>query len=345
MEWKLLPAKRFLWGLCIIVVLASGCASAASNESANSNPPVESNAPETGAEHQPIVEEEEFLTFTDDVDREIVLSQLPERVVVLSPQLLDLLYAVDGTAVARANSSGGTVPKEAENLEDVGGITTVNTEKLLSLNPDLVIGSTSFHRELFDILNASNVPLALFTLSTYEDLKEKALLLGEMFGTESKAAEELAALDQRINEWVERVPAEQGPSFIMLNVAPSSVSVQRSNTIGLEVAELLHMENVAEAMDALENRPTTAPFSLEKIAELDPEYVFILIHGAQEDGLEKIQSELSSQPAWQSLRAVKEDRMFVLPSDLLLSNPGFRLHESVEYLAKLVYPESFIDGE
>ncbi|WP_010268434.1 ABC transporter substrate-binding protein [Paenibacillus senegalensis] len=336
--------RRFFAGALILIIL-SGCASTPPNENGDHETNIEANAPDSETPSDTKADGDVFFTFVDDTEREIVLPESPKRIVVLSPQLLDLLYAVDGTAVARATASGGSVPKEAENLEDVGGITTVNTEKLVALNPDLVIGSTSFHRDLADILDASGIPLALFTLSTYEDLKEKALLMGKLAGTESSAEEQLAALDQKINEWVEQLPAENGPTFIMLNVAPSSVSVQRSNTVGLEVAEMLRMSNVAEEMEASDSRPTTAPFSLEKIAELDPEFVFILIHGAQEDGLNKIEAELSSQPAWQSLRAVKEERMFVLPSDLLLSNPGFRLHESVEYLAKLVYPESFGNGE
>lgn len=345
MKQNRLRTSKMLWAVCMSTVLVAGCAGTPSEEGDGGA----TQAGEASVSETEVVPEEAdndaFLTFVDDVDREIVLPEQPQQIVVLSPQLLDLLYAVDGEAVGRTSSPGSTVPPEAENLEDVGGMTSVNTEQLLALNPDLVIGSTVFHRELNDILEASNIPLALFTLNTYEDLQEKALLLGEVAGTESKAREQLDELDLKMNEWIEQVPAEDAPSFIMLNVTPSSLSVQRADTVGLEVAEMLHMHNVAETLEALDNRPTMAPFSLEKIAELDPDYVLILIHGAQEDGLEKVESELSSQPAWQSLRAVKEDRMFVLPSDLLLSNPGFRLHESVEYLAKLIYPEIFPDGE
>jgi len=101
------------------------------------------------------------------------------------------------------------------------------------------------------------------------------------------------------------------------------------------------MKNVAEALDASSKSQSTAPYSLEKVVELNPDYLFILIHGAREDGEKKIKSELAAQPAWSSLRAVKENHMTVLPSDLLLSNPGFRLNESVAYLAEYVYPEIY----
>ncbi|MCM3701636.1 ABC transporter substrate-binding protein [Paenibacillus macerans] len=332
----------------LLLVAAAGCGASPAADSAAQN--TETNSPASAAQSsEPASAAEQgkaepFLSFTDDADREVTLPSQPQRIVVLSPQLLDLLYAVDGTAIARATSTGGNEPEKAKTIEDVGGMTTVNTEKLLSLKPDLVIGSTSFHRDLVSVLEASDIPFALFSLSTYSDLKERALLFGKLAGTEPKATEALAKLEGQIGELTAKVPSGETPSFIMLNVTPSSITVQRENTVGLEVAEMLQMKNVAVALEASQKSPSTAPFSLEKIVELDPDYVFILIHGAREDGEQKIESDLAGQPAWASLRAVKEKRMAILPSDLLLSNPGFRLNESVEYLAKLVYPDVYGNG-
>lgn len=347
--FKRRPVKTWAGGLLggLLLALAAGCGSSAgeqpSQTTAANSPATTVQATEAASAGDP-GETGTFLTFTDDAGREVTLPSRPKKIIVLSPQLLDLLYAVDGTAIARATSTGGTVPEEAKSLEEVGGITTVNTEKLLSLKPDLVLGSTSFHRDLTSVLETSGVPLALFNLSTYEDLREKALLFGKFADTETKATEALTELEGQINELTAKVPAGSSPSYIMLNVTPSSITVQREHTVGLEVAEMLHMTNVAATLEASQKSPSTAPFSLEKIVELDPDYVFLLIHGAREDGEKKIESDLANQPAWASLRAVKEQRMAILPSNLLLSHPGFRLNESVEYLAKLVYPEIYGNG-
>lgn len=333
---------------CLLIGFAAACGQSPAAVSgpgegnpAASPPAVQASSPPSSAGSEPSAP---FLSFRDDAGREVTLPARPQRIVVLSPQLLDLLYEVDGSAIARTSSPGTEAPEKAKNIEDVGGMTTVNTEKLLSLKPDLVIGSTSFHRDLASVLDASRVPFALFSLSTYKDLKDKAPLFGKLAGTESKANEALAQLDRRIGELTAKLPADSAPSFIMLNVTPSSVSVQRQNTVGLEVAGILRMKNVAQTLEASQTSPSTAPYSLEKIVELNPDYVFILIHGARADGEKKIQSDLAGQPAWASLRAVKENRMAILPSDLLLSNPGFRLNESVEYLAKLVYPQLYGNG-
>lgn len=346
---KSITVKLLAGGLLgsMLLALTSGCGSPAGSqarETTITSSPVTTVQATEAATVTDQGKSETFLSFTDDVGHEVTLSSRPQRIIVLSPQLLDLLYAVDGNAIARATSTGGAVPEEAKSIEDVGNMTSVNTEKLLSLKPDLVMGSTAFHRDLASVLEASGVPLALFNLSTYEDLREKALLFGKLAGTETKASEALAKLQGQIEELTAKVPTGSSPSFIMLNVTPSSISVQRENTVGLEVANLLHMNNVAATLTPSQKSPTTAPFSMEKIVELDPDYVFLLIHGAREEGEKIIETDLASQPAWASLRAVKEQHMAILPSDLLLSNPGFRFNESVEYLAKLVYPDIFGHG-
>lgn len=336
---------RLLAGV-LLLVLAAGCASNADggDDASSSASPSQASA-QTAAASPSQKSTQAFLTFQDDAGREVTLQSKPQRIVVLSPQLLDLLYEVDGSAMARTSSPGADVPEQAKNLESVGGMTTVNTEKLLSLKPDLVLGSPTFHRDLADVLDASHIPFALFSLSNYKDLKKTAPLFGKLAGTEDEANEKLADLDRRIGELTAKLPADSSPTFVMLNVTPSSISVQRTNTVGLEVADMLRMKNVAETLEESQKSPSTAPYSLEKLVELDPDYVFILIHGAKADGEKKLQSDLASQPAWASLRAVKEKRMAILPSDLLLSNPGFRLNESVDYLAKLVYPGIYGDGQ
>ncbi|WP_144027953.1 ABC transporter substrate-binding protein [Paenibacillus sp. 32352] len=322
----------------LVLIIAAGCSVKAILNSGNAS--TESQPAADTMKSSPAPDQKGFMSFKDDIGRTIDLKTQPKRIIVLSPQLLDLLYAVDGSAIAKTTSPSAAVPEQAKGIEDVGGMTTVNTEKLLALKPDLVIGSTSFHRELANVLDASGIPFALFSLSTYQDLKEKAPLFGQLAGKPNRANEELAKLDEKIKLLTANLP-DQKPTFIMLNVTPTSISVQRTNTVGLEVAGMLKMKNVAEALDASSKSQSTAPYSLEKVVELNPDYLFILIHGARGDGEKKIKSELAAQPVWSSLRAVKENHMTVLPSDLLLSNPGFRLNESVAYLAEYVYPEIY----
>ncbi|MBB6674012.1 ABC transporter substrate-binding protein [Cohnella nanjingensis] len=62
----------------------------------------------------------------------------------------------------------------------------------------------------------------------------------------------------------------------------------------------------------------------------DPDYLFMIVHGTEEYGKQKLKEDLESNPAWSSLRAVKEKRMVFLPSDFV-NSPGLKIDQTFEY--------------
>lgn len=56
---------------------------------------------------------------------------------------------------------------------------------------------------------------------------------------------------------------------------------------------------------------------------------------------ERIRQDVMSNPAWATLRAVKEGKVYVLPERYFLLNPGLYYPDAVAYMARLAYPEVF----
>ncbi|WP_249898941.1 ABC transporter substrate-binding protein [Paenibacillus sp. PK3_47] len=308
--------------------------SAASQTTASSDPlqtPEVTPAPEVKSE---------FLTFTDSEERTVTLKSQPQRIVVMSPEILNMLYAIGGTVVGRADATDIDIPAGAEQAESVGQVSEVSTEKLVALAPDLVIGQPRFHRDLAQTLESSGIPLALMQVSSYDQISTTLKLLGTIAGKEEAAKQAAAALDQRVGEIKDKIPEKQ-LTFANLNVTPGSVSIQRTGTIGLDIAKSLNMVNIAEQMEADAKSPTTVPYSLEKLVEQDPDYIFLIIHGSRAAGQKKIKTDMESNPAWSSLTAVKEKHVIIVPSSLFLTNPGLNYDKSLTYLAQYVYPDIF----
>lgn len=284
------------------------------------------------------------MTFQDAADRTITLQHQPERIVVLSPEYLDLLYAVGGKAVGRMDATGVSIPGEAESITSVGTVSQINLEQVVALRPDLVIGQTRFHKDLIQALESSEIPVALMSLSSYEDMKSKAEWMAKIAGTEDQLPEKLKALDERVDAVLAQLPKEKR-TFINLNVTPGGISIQKNGTTGLEIAKMLGLTNAAETLEPSPNSPTTTPYSMETLVQQDPDYIFLIIHGQRAAGEQKIQEELEGNPAWASIRAVREQRVILVPSDLFLTNPGLQYDESLTYLASMVYPELFGDAQ
>ena len=59
-----------------------------------------------------------------------------------------------------------------------------------------------------------------------------------------------------------------------------------------------------------------------------------------EKALDALKKDLQSNPAWQDLKAVKNDRYIVLPKELFHYKPNAKWGESYAYLARILYPEA-----
>ena len=75
--------------------------------------------------------------------------------------------------------------------------------------------------------------------------------------------------------------------------------------------------------------------------EQDPEILFITSMGAREKIESRLQADVKGNPAYAALRAVRQQKVYVLPENLFLLNPGLRYPEAVKLMAKDVYPELF----
>ena len=79
--------------------------------------------------------------------------------------------------------------------------------------------------------------------------------------------------------------------------------------------------------------------SIEKIIEQDPDYIFVVLQGSDSTKAEGIlQSTLLSNPAWETLTAVKEGRYYVMDPNLYNMKPNARWGEAYEGLADILYP-------
>lgn len=289
--------------------------------------------PETSSSSQ-----QPYLSFKDDAGQEVVLIKKPERVVILNTEALDLFYQLGGIAVGQAKAPGTPVPEAAKAVEDVGQINQVSLEKITSLTPDLVIGHPRFHANLKDALDASHIPIALVNVNSYDHIQRTGRLFGQIIGKGSETEKALKEMDNHIQTMINNVPSTS-PKFALITIASTGLSIQKSGSLALDIADKLKLKNVAEGMQSGQ-MPSSVPYSIEKLIEADPDYLFMIVYGTEEYGRQKLKDDLESNPAWASLQAVKGKRVEFLPSDFV-NSPGLKIDQIFEYLAKVVYPDVY----
>lgn len=283
-----------------------------------------------------------FATITDDTGKTITLKEKPQRVVALSTSLMNFANAVDGDLAGRATvkSEDVSLPQKYANVPDVGPVYNVSTEKIVSLKPDVVFASESQHQKIVPILEQNGIPVIVLKCKTYDDVKRNLDIVGKVYGKEDVAKAKEAELDKQIDAIVSKVP--QTPKKIaIIHATPSNVTVELQSSLAGDIAHILKLNNVAVDAATKDKDTEKIPYSIEALVAKNPDIIFFTSMGPKNKIENTIKNTVESNPAWSSLHAVQQGKVYVLPENYFLLNPGLDYPQAVEYMAKLAYPEVF----
>ena len=314
--------RRFFYALLcgILLITLSACGG-------NEPPPAEM---ETQAES---------MTFTDDLGREVTLAK-PGRVAALIGSFADVWCLAGGrdTLVAAANDSWTQFDLDLpETVKNLGTTTEPNVELLLAAEPDLVIGSTKTEAdlELRDLLEQSGIPVAYFSVSSFEDYLRMLEICTQLTGCQENYEEYGTKVQAQIDQAKTR-PDGSEPSVLYVRATGSSCKVKNSkDTVLGEMLAELDCVNIADSETGL-----LETLSMETILAADPEHIFVVLQGSDTKKAEQtLEASLLSNPAWNELTAVREGRYHVMDQRLYNVKPNARWGEAYEKLADILYPE------
>ena len=283
--------------------------------------------------------ENAFAVVTDDLGREVMLEQKPERIAVTSASFLEPLHEVGGDVVARPDSKN-QMPDFARDKASIGKVTQIDVEKLLAVSPDLVIINKNMNEKLIEPLEAAGIKTVVVDMKSYEDVQRTVRLFAKLTGEQEKGEKLLAAMEQEIGAVKEKLPKEQR-RVAVIHSTNQGLTVQLEGSIAGSVVQMLGWENVAAGLAPLEKNPDAAPYSLETLVEKNPEIIFVTSMGKLEEIKAGMEKTMAESPAWQSVEAVREKRVYYLPQNLFLLSPGLHYPEAFRLMAGEVYPDRF----
>jgi iron complex transport system substrate-binding protein len=119
-------------------------------------------------------------TTKDDLGREVALPAEVRRVVTLSPNLTEMIYAVGAQERLVGVDDFSNYPQSARRLPKVGGMQP-NLEKIVALKPDLVLASTEGNQpSLAPALAAAKIPLFVIRTDRLEQIAPAMRRVGEL---------------------------------------------------------------------------------------------------------------------------------------------------------------------
>lgn len=284
---------------------------------------------------------ENSVIFTDSMDKKVEVKKNPKKVVILQNSLLDIWDSCGGTVVGRLEYTEEKPVENAKSAEVVGTVGTPSLEKILSLEPDLVMILSDYnsHKEMIPALEQSNIQVVAFNDDVRVDYYRTLRIFSALTDREDLYKDIISVVKDEVEKIIAKAPTDKNYKAIILRATSKAIAARDSNTM---VGEMLKDLNVTNIADSMSESQDTKTFSMEKLIQEDPDFIFVITMGSDMEKIkERLKSEVESNPAWASLKAVKGDRYIVLPKDLYMYKPNIRYAEAYENLAKILYPEVF----
>lgn len=287
-----------------------------------------------GSEQTPSV------SFTDDLGR-TVTAEPPRRVAALIGSFADLWQLAGGadTLVAAADDAWTSFDLNlGQDVIKLGGVKQINLEQLAAAQPDLVLASsnTAAQVELLPALEQLGLKVAYFKVAEFQDYLHMLDLCSQLTGDTERFDQYGLAVESQVQAARDRADGSAPTAlYIRATGAGCKVKNSRDSVLG-EMLRDLGCVNIADSDQTLLEQ-----LSLERILQLDPEYIFVVMQGADKTGAQQaLDQTLLASPAWQSLTAVQQGRYYVMDDRLYNLKPNARWGEAYEHLADILYPDA-----
>ncbi|MBV9762820.1 MAG: ABC transporter substrate-binding protein [Acidobacteriaceae bacterium] len=261
-------------------------------------------------------------------------ADIPRRIVSLSPDLTEMIYGVGALASVVAVSNYDAYPPEVLKLPRLGPLESTNLEKLIALQPDLVVINSSQAPFLEDTLRQLNFRILKASNKTVAEAYQAMLAIGRATGHESEAEKLVSATREGLDRVARKTAGLPKPRVAMIvDRTPGTLRDLYDATGGSYLAELVDIAGGRMAVAAV--NIGYAKLSKEDLVAANPDIILDFVHG--------FTGRFSADPvaAWNEmpeLKAVREHRVYSVSEDFV-PHASQRMVQTAELFARLIHPE------
>lgn len=280
-----------------------------------------------------LVENDDFpVEVEDKFGNKEVLDKEPMRIISLAPSNTEILFALGLGDRVVGVTSFCDYPEEAKSKEIVGDYSGHNLERIIELEPDLVLVYGPGDEEENIILRDAGIKVLCFMSETMDEIMRDIEIIGKATGKKAEAEEIINSIKEKRDYILEKVKdAEEVTVFYEIWHDPLMGAGKGSFMD--ELITLAGGKNIAYDTDG-----AYPQYDLEQLIERDPQ-----VYLASKDSDDKTIESIKLRPGYDAISAIKNDRIYLFKGNEanLVSRPGPRIGEALEVVAKAIHPELF----
>ncbi|EAH4443137.1 ABC transporter substrate-binding protein [Listeria innocua] len=249
----------------------------------------------------------------DATEQKITLKEAPTKIVSLIPSNTEILFALDLGDKVKGVSAYDDYPKEAQKIEKVTS-TTVDTEKIIALKPDLVLGHESMlatEKDAYQLLKDAGINVFVVPDATnLKEVENSIETIGKLTGKEQKAKDVTASMEKQKSAVEKKAKELKTSPKVWIEISPDLYTAGKGTFMN-EMLELAGGTNIVTETGFI-------PYNEEKVVELKPDIILSVYPDAK--------ATILKRAAWKDLPAVKNEQIYEMDANKL-SRPGPRLLE------------------
>lgn len=346
----------------------------ASVEAPNSNNQNNSDSEAAEVDETPVVDDESFInsilddmltasatvtqtesdvTFIDDSGRDaITIKKNPQKVAVLYGSHACLWTEAGGKVSVGIGGKSTTAlymdQIGRDIMADEGAVTIAESssaknwdiEMILAEQPDLIVCSTAMsgYSTISGPAEAANIPVIALTYNGVGDYLKWFKVFSSINSTEALWEDKALVTAKDVATTIAKAPKENNPRVLSLLPLSKGASANLdSSNMGAIIKELNGV-NIASELNP-DSEKSKVDISLEAIFAAEPEMIFIQCLTSEEAARETMSELFEGNPVWESLDAVKNDKVYYMEKSLFHNRPNHKYNQSYKIMAELLYPE------
>jgi cobalamin transport system substrate-binding protein len=278
-------------------------------------------------------------SLTDDEGTVVEIPAEPRKIVSITPANTEILYAIGVGDRIVATDDGSDYPDDPmlTALPDVAGFGSVDVEKIVSLEADLVVaGGLGFSPpEAITQLRSLGIPVLVVYAPSVEGVYKDIDLIGEAVGN----ADAAKALTDTMKTEMDAIASAASAASAAAGAKPRVFyDVGYTDATG-EIYGAAEGSFLAEmvarlGVDVITSDPATYEISLETLIEKDPQVILVGVNPFYAPTPEIV----AKRNGWSVLTAVRNGDVRPV-HDTEITRPGPRLPTGLRNLALAMYPD------
>lgn len=244
------------------------------------------------------------------LDKEYSFDKKVENVVLASLEGMEDAAALGVKAVGVLEVAGEVPKYLAEDFKDatlIGDKMNPNSEVILGLNPDVIVGTSKFGEEVMTKLNKIAVTLPYSHISA--NWKNNILALGEITGKVEEANKLISDYEEKASKSKEEFSSKyKDKNILVIRVRGGLMYVYPADVY---LNPVLYTDLGVKVPDVITQAKAQAELTIETLSEINPDAIFLQFEDSENKDAPKALDELLENPIFKNIEASKNNKVFV----------------------------------